>query len=419
MLQLAVETDPTNVTARGLLGQMQVDGQWLTPEQAADREQTGDERAALLAEYETRRAAATDTASAQWKLALWCERHGLKAESTAHLTQVTRLDPTNRAAWQHLGCRWYQGRWMNEEQIAAEEAEIRSQREADQYWRPLLTRWKGWLLDPARQAEATRELSQVRDPRAVASVLRVFDGGTRWQRWAVYLLGRIDSPRSAQALATLAITAPTRETREAAIHRLRTADPRAYVGLLINGIKEPTRYEVEWPARGDSDAVVRIDEPQAQIERHYRPTPTPEPESPALPPGQSTSQVSRLLPNGHYGLFNQEVRVSSAPPAEEAERARTAVNQRVAEDLQAIDLANLPIKEIQSSHPPRPVPAHGKGVRSRPGRLDDLVERAARLSLRIDPHKLEAGHRAGGRCDLHSAAPHGEHHAEPGDSPAT
>jgi len=343
LLELAAKADPANETVRGLLGHVQLDGRWLTPAQAAARERAGDERAALLAEYETRRAAAADTASAQWKLALWCERQGLKAEATAHFTQVTRLNPANRAAWHHLGCRLYQGRWMNEEQIAAEEAESRSRTEADQYWRPLLTRWKGWLMDPAREGEATRELSQVRDPRAVAPVLRVFDGGTRWQRWAVYLLGRIDSPQSAQALATLAFTAPTREIREAAIRRLRAADPRAYVGFLINGIRQPTRYEVEWPARGNPDALVRIDEPQAEIERHYRPVRDSESAGPL--PGQSTSEVTRLLPNGHYGFFNQQVRVSSAPPAREAERAIAAVNERVTGDLQAIDMANLPIKE--------------------------------------------------------------------------
>ena len=171
----------------------------------------------------------------------------------------------------------------------------------------------------------------------------MFDGGTRWQRWAVYLLGRIDSPSSAQALATLAITAPTRETREAAIHRLRTADPRGYIGFLINGIREPASYEVQWPVRGNTEAVVLIDQPQAAIERHYRAI--PEKQAMDLPPGQSTSPVSRLLSNGHFGFFNQQVRVSSAPPAEEAERARNAVGQRITEDLQAIDQANLPIQE--------------------------------------------------------------------------
>ena len=186
LLELAVETDPANATARGLLGQVQVDGRWLTPDQAAQRERTGEEQAALLAEYETRRAAAPDTAAGHWKLALWCQRHGLKAEATAHFTQVTRLDPANRAAWLHLGCRWYQGRWVSEEQIAAEDAEIRSQREADAYWRPLLTRWKGWLLDPARQAEATAELSAVRDSWRSGLCL----AGVR-RRYSVAAMGRV------------------------------------------------------------------------------------------------------------------------------------------------------------------------------------------------------------------------------------
>ena len=214
-------TDPANLTARGLLGQVQVDGQWLTPEQAAGPERAGEEQAALLAEYETRRAAAADTASAQWKLALWCERHGLNGGSHGSLHPGHPPGPDEPGRLAAPGLPLYQGRWMNEEQIAAEEAEVRSQKEADQYWRPLLSRWKGWLLDPSRKAEAARELSQVHDPRAVASVLRVFEGGTRWQRWAVYVLGRIDSPVSAQALASLAVNAPARETREAAIHRLR------------------------------------------------------------------------------------------------------------------------------------------------------------------------------------------------------
>ena len=68
-------------------------------------------------------------------------------------------------------------------------------------------------------------------------------------------------------------------------------------------------------------------------------------------PGQliQSSQVSRLLSNGRYGLFNQEVRVVSTPSrAEEAERARDAVNQRIAADTSEIDRSNLPIQEANS-----------------------------------------------------------------------
>ena len=208
---------------------------------------------------------------------------------------------------------------MNEEQIAAEEAEIQNQRQADRYWRPLLTRWKGWLLDPARAAEATRGVSRSPALAPWPSVLRVFDGVPRWQRWAVYVLGRIDSPRSAQALATLAITAPSRETREAAINRLRTADPRAYVGLLINGMKQPT------PVPGGLAHAKRSRRSGA-----YRRASGPD--RAALPPdtdtragvsGAAAGPVHKpglaVASQWPLGLFNQDVRVSSAPAGQEAE----------------------------------------------------------------------------------------------------
>ncbi len=365
-LELAVQADPASPTARGLLGQLKFDDLWLNPDQAAGREQSDDQRAALLARYEAKRAAIPDTVSAHWKLAVWCEQQGLKAESIAHLTQVTRLDPENRAAWQRLGCRWYHGRWMNEQEIAALGADLQSQSLADQHWLPLLARWKTWLQDPARRDEATRELSQVHDPRAVSPVVVVFNGTPEWQRWAVYLLGRIDTPQAAQALAKLAVTGQGSEIRAAAIRRLGSFEPRTYVGLLINWIKQPTRYEIERPAQGKADAVVQIDGPQARIERHYRAVSVP-PDAGSQPvvdqrnpqaEGRlvSSRQVSRLLSNGHYGLFNEETRVTTSTTgtgtgrgvAEEADRAKAAVNRRIAADLQEIDQANYPIEETNS-----------------------------------------------------------------------
>jgi len=360
LLELAVQADPASPTARGLLGQVKFDDLWLNPDQAAGREQSDDQRAALLAQYEARRAAIPDTVSAYWKLALWCEQQGLKAESIAHLTQVTRLDPENLAAWQRLGCRLYHGRWMNEEEIAAFGADLQSQSLADRHWLPLLARWKTWLRDPARRDEATRELSQVHDPRAVSPVVVMFSSTREWQSWAVYLLGRIDSPQAAQALAKLAVTSQSSEIREAAIRRLGSFEPQAYVGLLINWIKQPTRYEVERPAQGKADAVVQIDAPQARIERHYRavsvaPNAGSQPVAANNPNPQgagqlvSSRQVSRLLSNGHYGLFNEETRMTTSTTGtgnvEEAARAKAAVNRRIAADLKEIDLANNPIEE--------------------------------------------------------------------------
>ncbi len=360
LLEIAVQADPESSTARGLLGQVKIDGQWLNQDQAASREQSDGQRAAAMAQYEAQRAAIPDTAAAHWKLALWCQQQGLKAESIAHLTQVTRLDPANRDAWQRLGCRWYHGRWMNGEQIASLAADLEKQSLADRHWLPLLVRWKSWLLDPSRRDEATRELAQIRDPHAVSPVTVVFDGAPKWQRWAVYILGRIDSPQAAQALAKLAVNGMSSETREAAIDRLRSVDSKTYVGLLINGIKQPTKYNVQRPAQGTAEGLVQIEDPQAQIERHYRPVPVePAGRTPTMGAANGnrqnggqviqSGQVSRLLSNGRYALFNQEVRVTSNPSrAEEAERAQAAVNRRIAADLKQIDQANLPIQETNS-----------------------------------------------------------------------
>jgi hypothetical protein len=330
LLALALQAEPASTTARGLMGQINLDGQWLDLRAAVNNELSNQDRAALLERYKARRGAIPDTASAHWKLALWCAEQGLQAESIAHLTHVTRLEPANGAAWRRLGCRLYHGRWMNEEQIATLEAEAESQARADRRWRPLLARWKSWLLDPARREEAARELAQVHDPLAVPSVVQFYGGPARWQRWAVYLLGRIDSPQSAQALAALATFGQLSETREAAISRLRSFDPQAYVGLLINWIKAPTSYEIESPARGTSEAVVQIDGPQARIERHYRAV--------SVSSGGGEVPIAATSRNVRSAAFGRTGQV-------DAERALAAIDRRIATDLREIDQANLPIQE--------------------------------------------------------------------------
>src|SRR5439155_11458604 len=93
-LALAVLADPSHATARGLLGLVADGGKWRRPEQVADRLKADPSLTARLAEYNARRARLADTADAHWKLALWCEARGLADEARAHLTTVTRLDPS-------------------------------------------------------------------------------------------------------------------------------------------------------------------------------------------------------------------------------------------------------------------------------------------------------------------------------------
>src|SRR5271155_455853 len=53
-LALAVLSDPMNAAARGLLGLVESNGRWVTPERARERINADDARSAKLAEYEER-----------------------------------------------------------------------------------------------------------------------------------------------------------------------------------------------------------------------------------------------------------------------------------------------------------------------------------------------------------------------------
>src|SRR2546421_71421 len=104
-----------------------------------------------LAAYEAAQSGAGRDPDAHIRLALWCEAHGLKAEASAHLAAVVRLDPARDAAWKRLGCKKVNGRWLTEAQIAADKAEAAAQKKADRHWKLLLARWRGWLGDKGRR----------------------------------------------------------------------------------------------------------------------------------------------------------------------------------------------------------------------------------------------------------------------------
>jgi hypothetical protein len=119
-LASALLIDPHNAAARGMMGLVDYGGRWMQPEQVGEAVKADLGLTAKLARYEDKRQATPETAAAQWKLALWCEKEELKAEATAHLTAVTRLDPQRTDAWRRLGCKFYHDRWLDAEQVAAE-----------------------------------------------------------------------------------------------------------------------------------------------------------------------------------------------------------------------------------------------------------------------------------------------------------
>jgi hypothetical protein len=246
-LQQAVAADPSQATARGLLGQVADRGSWVPAETMPERIHGDQARWATLVEYNAKRAELRDTADAHWSLAVWCEQHGLPAEAAAHFTVVTRLAPERTEAWRKLGCRKYQGRWMNEKQIKAAEAKIEEQKGADRYWRPLVHEWwKAQLVDGRFGAESQPETTRIADPRAVPAILSVLCGADpRQQAAAVQLLSTIDAPEASRGLARIAALSQFRQVADAANVSLLKRDPHDYLDPLIGLLADPIRYDYE------------------------------------------------------------------------------------------------------------------------------------------------------------------------------
>ena len=159
-------TDPAHATARGLLGLVEFRGQWQSPEAIHDKLEADETTSAALAEYNGRRARMGNSADAHWKIAMWCEQQGLKPEATAHLTMVTQLDPGREAAWKRLGYKKQGRRWVTDLQLAAEKAEAEAQKKADKRWTTLLAKLRSGLDDKSKQADVTKALEGISDPRA-------------------------------------------------------------------------------------------------------------------------------------------------------------------------------------------------------------------------------------------------------------
>ena len=238
-LAIAVLADPAHATARGLMGLVTYRGAWRSPDAVRDQVGSDPEYASALATYNGRRARMADTADAHWKLSLWCEQHGLKPEATAHLTRVVQLEPGREAAWRRLGYRKLGRRWVTDEQIAAETAEARAQKDADRHWEPILARLRGWIGDKSKESELTAALGTITDPRAVPLVWSMFSRGKLPQKAALRVLRQIDSPDATRGLALLAIDGQLPEVRAGALEALRARDTREVAATLIAGLRDP------------------------------------------------------------------------------------------------------------------------------------------------------------------------------------
>ncbi len=353
-LALATLSDPTNAAARGLLGLVLYQGKWQRPDDLSRQARDDPARQAILKEYLDRRARAAERPDDQWRLALWCDTHGLKEQTTVHVRRVVTLDPKREAAWRRLGFKRQGSQWVKPELAAAEKSEFEAQRHASKTWKAKLERLGESLAarDKVKRAAAEEALGKITDPRAVPMVWTVFVRGDQArQRVAVQILGQINASGCSRALALLGVFSPWAEIRQAATAILRQRDPRDIAELLVGLLRDPIKYKVRSVSSPGSQGELFIEGKGANVRRLYTPL-----AAPTLMPGMQfvTDANGMLVANGILESYTisvfagavvtnriqDEITIPIGQMTADARNSALAAQQQLSRDVQSIEATN-------------------------------------------------------------------------------
>ena len=244
-------------------------------QKTAAKVEAADHSGEALAKYNELREKTPETAAAQWKLGIWCEQHGLKAEAYVHFAAVVRWDPRRDAAWRKLGLKKFGSRWLTDEQIA-EESE---QKKADKVWGPRLRKLHKDIHGTngaKKRDEAQAALDAITDPRALLPLYRELGGGGPLdQTILIQVLGQINKPISSKVLAMLAVFGSTPEIRRRAADTLRGRPADDFLDLLVGLMRDPLRYEVKPVGGPGSPGVLLVEGERFNVSRFYAPPTAP------------------------------------------------------------------------------------------------------------------------------------------------
>ncbi|MEX0795032.1 MAG: HEAT repeat domain-containing protein [Pirellulaceae bacterium] len=160
-----------------------------------------------------------DTSTDQWRLARWCEDHGLELEFLRHCQRVVELDTNHQEARKGLGHHFmdggwtsraghmsgqgyirHEGRWMTQQQAALLIASDRRHEEQVD-WKMRLNRWRV-QLGTVRPGKEEVDFAEIRDPKAVPAIVVLLGNETRPDLIRMYIdtLGNIGSPSATSFL---------------------------------------------------------------------------------------------------------------------------------------------------------------------------------------------------------------------------
>ena len=228
-----------------------------------------------MAEYVVLRDKTPATVAGQWKLALWCEKHGLKPEAYVHFSEACAARSQPRCCLEEAWAQEGRQPLVDPEQIV-EEAE---QKKADKVWSPRLKKLHKDIHGgngPVKRDLARSALAAITDPRAVLPLYRELGGGGQIdQLLLVQALGQIERPISSQVLSMLAVYGRTPKVRGRATETLRLRPPGDFVDLLVGLMVDPISFEVRPVGGPGSPGVLFVEGECFNSARFYAPPPPP------------------------------------------------------------------------------------------------------------------------------------------------
>jgi len=215
----------------------------------------------VQAEYEKRAAAVKPVdAGGQFRLALWCEQHGLKAAARRHYRAVVVVEPDHRAARRALGYEKVRGRWVEGEDLmrakgfrqhdgtwvtpeeyallARDEIAARRAREAREKADEALKR--AYNQDPKVRGRALAAIERLPAkyrlrPLSIAARARFKDVRMR----AVRNLGTLDAEDALPPLYKRAIFDKDEEVRQAAVDAVKATDAEDKIAPFVQALNSP------------------------------------------------------------------------------------------------------------------------------------------------------------------------------------
>jgi len=260
LLKQAMERVPEYPPANWHSGRVQVDGGWVTLDEAARLAATDEQ----LTQYRKLREEALGDAKRELPLARWCARARLDEESKLHFTRLLHINgadqKTRAVAMRALGLRNIGGRLVSDGDIKHQREVAKQIQQAMKRWQPKLRAWQ-LVIDGSNDKNreyATEQVEQVDDPDVIPVLETfLFEGGPQFGEAAVGLLGKFPHYESTQTLVRFAVLSRWPNVRQEAALQIKRRPMHEYVPLLLRGLISPVK--TQWRVIDGPNGSVRYE----------------------------------------------------------------------------------------------------------------------------------------------------------------